>query len=449
MNKFISKIAFYAKGNYSQEVENGVFFYLFQRSIKNLCLKLKTSLFKSKIMKNINSILAFTIFIFISGCGKDEVLTTGDMVDSEYAYSSKTSSYSGTGSSGTDNSGNGGNDQTGLITAGEWNDLENWSFWKDLLNNQEYSDKPDYWKFYTNNRISVITTDNNANPICNIKVELKVNENLIWTAKTDNLGKAELWIDLNMENHSVNINDYQLVVNDQVVNRNIKLFEEGINEITLGSNLSSENSIQLSFIVDATGSMGDELEFLKKDLEDVIQRVKNDNSSISILTSSVFYRDEGDEYITRISGFTENITSTLNFINQQSANGGGDFPEAVHSALSTAVNELQWSDLAKTKIAFLLLDAPPHYHQQIIEDINGSIKKAAEKGVKIIPITASGIDKETEFLMRFLSISTNGTYVFITNDSGIGNDHIEPSIGEYEVEYLNDLMVRLINKYSK
>lgn len=316
MNKFISKIAFYAKGNYSQEVENGVFFYLFQRSIKNLCLKLKTSLFKSKIMKNINSILAFTIFIFISGCGKDEVLTTGDMVDSEYAYSSKTSSYSGTGSSGTDNSGNGGNDQTGLITAGEWNDLENWSFWKDLLNNQEYSDKPDYWKFYTNNRISVITTDNNANPICNIKVELKVNENLIWTAKTDNLGKAELWIDLNMENHSVNINDYQLVVNDQVVNRNIKLFEEGINEITLGSNLSSENSIQLSFIVDATGSMGDELEFLKKDLEDVIQRVKNDNSSISILTSSVFYRDEGDEYITRISGFTENITSTLNFINQ-------------------------------------------------------------------------------------------------------------------------------------
>lgn len=110
---------------------------------------------------------------------------------------------------------------------------------------------------------------------------------------------------------------------------------------------------------------------------------------------------------------------------------------------------MQWSDLAKTKIAFLLLDAPPHYHQQIIEDINGSIKKAAEKGVKIIPITASGIDKETEFLMRFLSISTNGTYVFITNDSGIGNDHIEPSIGEYEVEYLNDLMVRLINKYSK
>ena len=50
--------------------------------------------------------------------------------------------------------------------------------------------------------------------------------------------------------------------------------------------------------------------------------------------------------------------------------------------------------------------------------------------------------------MRFFSVSTNGTYVFITNDSGIGNDHIEASVGEYEVENLNDLLVRLINKYS-
>jgi hypothetical protein len=37
--------------------------------------------------------------------------------------------------------------------------------------------------------------------------------------------------------------------------------------------------------------------------------------------------------------------------------------------------------------------------------------------------------------------------VFITNDSGIGNDHLEPTVGEFKVEYLNDLMVRLINQY--
>jgi hypothetical protein len=44
---------------------------------------------------------------------------------------------------------------------------------------------------------------------------------------------------------------------------------------------------------------------------------------------------------------------------------------------------------------------------------------------------------------------TNGTYVFITNDSGIGNEHLEPSVGEYEVELLNELLVRLILKYTE
>ena len=104
---------------------------------------------------------------------------------------------------------------------------------------------------------------------------------------------------------------------------------------------------------------------------------------------------------------------------------------------------------ARTRLLFLVLDAPPHYEPDIVATIHDLITLAAEKGVKIIPVTASGINKETEFLMRFMAMSTNGTYVFITNDSGVGNDHLEATVGYYQVEYLNDLMVRLINKYVK
>ncbi len=84
-----------------------------------------------------------------------------------------------------------------------------------------------------------------------------------------------------------------------------------------------------------------------------------------------------------------------------------------------------------------------------MENIQNTIALASKKGIKIIPITASGIDKETEFLMRFMSILTNGTYVFITNDSGIGNEHLEASVGDYQVEHLNDLITRLIKEYSE
>jgi hypothetical protein len=119
----------------------------------------------------------------------------------------------------------------------------------------------------------------------------------------------------------------------------------------------------------------------------------------------------------------------------------------VHTALKKAINDLQWSTTATSRIIFLVLDAPPHYDTQVVSEIQSQVMLAALKGIKIIPVVASGIDKETEFLMRFISIATNGTYVFITNDSGIGNEHLEPTVGEYEVERLNDLITRLINKY--
>ena len=69
-------------------------------------------------------------------------------------------------------------------------------------------------------------------------------------------------------------------------------------------------------------------------------------------------------------------------------------------------------------------------------------------GIKIIPLVASDANKSVEYLMRYFSVYTNGTYVFLTDDSGIGNKHMKPSTKDFKVEKLNDLIVRLINKYS-
>ena len=110
---------------------------------------------------------------------------------------------------------------------------------------------------------------------------------------------------------------------------------------------------------------------------------------------------------------------------------------------------MQWSTKAVNRLLFLVLDAPPHQMPAQVNRLKDAIKTAQEKGIRIIPISASGINLETEFLLRFLSISTNSTYVFITNDSGIGNPHHVPTVGTYSVEFLNNLMVRLITKYGK
>lgn len=343
----------------------------------------------------------------------------------------------------------GGQSQPGVMTAGEWNDLNNWSFWLGLMQSNNYATMPNYWSFYNNNRISVQVFSDNEIPVVNASVELKSNNVVVFKARTDNKGKAELWADLLQNNPNSDFSNLIIDVNQgAVIVSDVKPYNEGVNTVLTSLN-DVNNLIEISFVVDATGSMGDELEFLKTELLDVISRIEAANPLASVYTSSVFYRDEGDEYVTKIAPFTNDMSATINFIKQQNAAGGGDFPEAVHTALDKAINELQWSVNAKTRILFLVLDAPPHYNSFVVKDLQSSILKAAEKGIKIVPITASGIDKKTEFLMRFFSISTNGTYVFITDDSGIGNSHLEPSVGQYEVEYLNNLMVRLINQYAE
>jgi hypothetical protein len=99
---------------------------------------------------------------------------------------------------------------------------------------------------------------------------------------------------------------------------------------------------------------------------------------------------------------------------------------------------------------FFVLDAPPH-HEAVIKGINNqmteNVKAAAEKGIRIIPLASSGVDVDTEFLMRSWALMTGGTYIFLTDDSGVGNDHLEPTIGEHKVEKLNECMIRVISEY--
>ncbi|MDC0231390.1 VWA domain-containing protein, partial [Aureispira] len=337
------------------------------------------------------------------------------------------------------------NIEAGTLTAGEWNDLKNWGFWQSLVQKQMYFEFQNYWQFFPTKRYSVKVTDNADNPVIDCDVQLLDKENeVLWQAKTNNSGTAELWAPFKEQNTTaktiiIDYNGQSYKINQP------ETFLTGVNKFQLpGVSALPVNCADVMFIVDATGSMDDEINYLKKELEDVISQVLTSQPDLKLKIGSVFYRDKDDKYLTRSSPLSANTQKTLSFINEQSADGGGDYPEAVDAALSDAISQQNWSESARSRIAFLMLDAPPHHDSQSINNLKKIIKKAAQKGVKLIPIAASGMDKETEFLMRFFSVITNGTYLFITDHSGIGNGHIEPTVGDYRVEYLNDLLARVI-----
>jgi hypothetical protein len=203
--------------------------------------------------------------------------------------------------------------------------------------------------------------------------------------------------------------------------------------------------LDLMFVVDTTGSMQDELSYLQVELGDVITRVQDEvGGNFGLRLSVNFYRDVGDQYLVRDFPFTTDVDLALSQLAPQVADGGGDTPEAVEEGLANAVFEHEWSPDARARLLFLILDAPPHDTTEIRASLEASIRAAAEQGIRVIPLGASGIDKPTEFLLRNIDIATGGTYTFLTNHSGIGGEHIEPTVGEYTVEAFNEMMVRLI-----
>lgn len=329
------------------------------------------------------------------------------------------------------------------LTAGEINDFAKWDLWNDYVSN-ELKSYQKTWNINPQKRYVVQIMNQQRSPVIGAEVHMYTKRHeLLWTAITDNTGKAELWGGLEESEHSTSYITVGYKGESERIRRPTE-FKNGINILTLDVPCDPFNMVDVAFVVDATGSMGDEIEYIKQDLNTVIYNSQNIYQDVALRYGSVFYRDKGDAYVVKHKDFTNVLSEALVYIDEQGAAGGGDTPEAVDAGLETAIDELSWSLEARARLLFLILDAPAHNDPATTAKIRALLKKAAAKGIKIIPVAASGINKSGEYLMRSMALCTNGTYIFLTDHSGIGNSHIAPSTDEYEVELLTDLLTTVI-----
>ncbi len=338
----------------------------------------------------------------------------------------------------------------GQLTAGEWRDLDHWAFWRDLFDGDEaaWSEMEGKWGFHTSNRFPIVVLAGNT-PVVDVPVTLLDGQGeSLWTARTDAHGRAELFDGLFHDGNAsesvtveVDLGGQTLEVDDPVA------AGDDPNVVQVDEAPAASTTLDLMFVIDTTGSMGDELHYLQAELGDVIEQVQVMNGQdVSLRVSVNFYRDEGDEYVVKSFPFTHPAMA-VGQLEAQDFDGGGDYPEALDTALQDGIFGHQWSSAARSRLLFLVADAPPHAeYQDTVGDLQASARAAAEQGIRVIPVAASGIDKDTEFLMRLLDVSTGGTYIFLTDDSGIGGGHLAPTIGEYDVELLNELLVRVIDE---
>lgn len=316
----------------------------------------------------------------------------------------------------------------GRLTAGEVNDFAKWYFWPTVIDSTHKAHVKN-WKLSPKHRFTVQVKNQAGYPIANYPVNLTDKQgNTVFQAVTDNTGKAELWNGLFGQTADVDQPEWMTIVVDDPC--------------------EAPETVDVFFVFDATGSMGDELRYLQAEMKDVISRAKEATNGLNIRTGAVVYRDHGDEYITRLSRLTEDVETTKSFIDQQSAGGGGDYPEAVPEALMAAINSGGWDSNARARIAFLILDAPCHQDSATVALLHEQALNAAAQGIRIVPVVCSGIEEGAELLMRCIALVTNGTSFFLTDDSGIGDPHLKPTTDSLKVEHLNDMLVRTIVEFS-
>ncbi len=335
------------------------------------------------------------------------------------------------------------NAAAGMLTAGEVNDFAKWHLWNNHM--QSASNYQETWRLTPAHRYTVQVMNQHGYPIAARAVSLTdKNGNTLFQAVTDNTGKAELWLDITGKNNQNK--DLQIRLDDQI--QTAKEWSEGMNTFMLDEECEDRDGVDVMFVFDATGSMGDELRYLQAEMKDVIARASEATGGLDIRTGAVVYRDHSDEYVTRISRLTSDIATTQAFIDKQEAFGGGDYPEAVPEALMAALNSGGWDPNARTRIAFLILDAPCHEDSATIALMHEQILNAAALGVRVVPVVCSGLGESGEFLLRAIALTTNGTSFFLTDDSGIGNEHLKPTTDSLVVEHLNDMLVRTIVEFS-
>jgi hypothetical protein len=209
---------------------------------------------------------------------------------------------------------------------------------------------------------------------------------------------------------------------------------------TLASRAQPVRKMDLVLAIDTTGSMGDEIRYLQSELRAILNALRESRPDLDLRVGFVFYKDLGDSYVTRTVALTPDFAAAQGVLAQQSASGGGDYPEAVDQAMIRAVG-LGWRPDA-VKSLLLVGDAPPHDAEV------GLTWRAAEaaraKRIHIVPVAASGVADTAEYMMRAMAAVTQSRYIFLTDDSGIGNPHAPPAVDCYQVTRLDALLRRVL-----
>jgi hypothetical protein len=275
----------------------------------------------------------------------------------------------------------------------------------------------------------------------------------VFTARIPAGGEVVLLPKIDLENYQ-KLGDYTLSVDNEKPLPLKKGQEDQLNYILASPRrLPDKLTLQICFLMDATGSMSDEIEQLQDVIFSIHSRIVALPSKPEVRFSIVAYRDRKDKYLVKGYHFTGSIDSFQLALESIEAGGGGDFPEDIEAGFNWCLDSLAWQKEA-LKFIFLVADAPPHLEKKVRNYLY-SAKKCRKQGIMICPVGASGLDITGEYVFRQIALVTRGQFVFLhygeqgeSNGSATAADpgKVSHHTGtNYNARRLDDIVVDIVS----
>jgi Mg-chelatase subunit ChlD len=224
-------------------------------------------------------------------------------------------------------------------------------------------------------------------------------------------------------------------------------------EHRLGTNRSIAQPIPLDilFILDTTGSMGEEIERLRATIEIIYANANALKPRPFVRFGLVLYKDRGDEYVTRVTPFTDDLSAFQDELDAVFASGGGDRPEDLQAALDDSLNAMDWNEDG-IRLAFAITDADAQLYDDQIYNYIHAANDARERGIKIYTIGTGGLPLEGEYVLRQIAQLSDARYIFLNygeqgeSEGGAPGSVSHHTGSNYTTDKLEAIIIRFIKE---
>ena len=226
-----------------------------------------------------------------------------------------------------------------------------------------------------------------------------------------------------------------------------------VTELKLNGPRSLPDPVPLDvlFVMDTTGSMGEEIERLRATIEIIYANLAALKPQPLVRFGMVLYRDQGDMYVTKRVPFTEDLDEFQYQLDQVRAGGGGDTPEDLESALDEAVNAMDWN-MAGVRVGFIITDAEAHLDYGRQYTYIDAANDARARGIKLFSIGTGGLGLEGEYQLRQISQLTDAKYIFLTygetgeSEGGKPGSVSHHTGANWQAEKLEAIIIRFVKE---